>query len=241
MIMKNLEQEKTFTKNPRILCTGDKGFIGSHLAKKIGDYYGIDKKGGEDLMVCPLPKDVDVIYHLAADAFVEPSWEHPVYTLLNLQMTARLVHEYPKAKIIYVNTSASKNTSPYAFSKHSSAEYLKAFHTNYVNVMLPNVFGEGGGRVVEKFYGQKEVTVYGDGKQVRDYVHVDDIVDGLLKAAEWPVGDYFMGSGVGTTVLELAKGKKIKFEPTRKEDRECIVPNTTPNWKPTINVLEYIK
>jgi len=224
-----------------ILITGNLGFIGSKLHDKLPQALGVDKKLGEDLMVCPLPKDVDLIYHLAAQAFVEPSWEHPVFTLLNLQLTARLVHEYPNAKIIYVNTSASKESSPYGFSKHSSAEYIKAFHKNYVNITLPNVFGEGGGRVVELFQGKKEVTVYGDGKQIRDYVHVDDVVDGLLKAKDWSVGEYGMGSGIGTTVLQLAKGKKIKFAPARREDRECIVKNTTPNWKHKINILDYIK
>ena len=219
-----------------ILITGNLGFIGSRLHDKIPNAIGIDKQLGEDLMVYPLPKDVDVIYHLAAQAFVEPSWEHPLYTLLNLQLTARLVHEYPDAKIIYANSSASKDTSPYGFSKWVSGEYLKAFHKNYVNITLPNVYGEGSGRVVDVFKGQKEVTIYGDGKQVRDYVHVDDIVEGLLKAQNWPVGDYSMGSGIGTTVLELAKGKKIKYAPARREDREVIVPNNTPDWKAKIKL-----
>lgn len=225
----------------KILISGDKGFIGSALGKKIKNYYGIDKKGGEDLMVCPLPPDVDVIYHLAAQAFVEPSWEHPVFTLLNLQMTARLAHAYPNAKIIFANTSATKGSSPYGFSKHISGEYLKSFHNNVVNITLPNVYGEGSGRVVDIFNGKKEVTIYGDGKQIRDYVHVDDVVDGLLKAKDWPAGDYCMGSGKGTTLLELAKGKKIKFEPARREDRECVVPNTCPNWEAKLKVLDFIK
>ena len=64
---------------------------------------------------------------------------------------------------------------------------------------------------------------------------------GLIKAAEWDVGEYFMGSGVSTTVLELAKGKKIVFMPDRKEDVEVVVPNTTPNWQAEIKVLDYIK
>ncbi len=224
-----------------ILITGDLGFIGRNLGKKLEAYVGIDKQDGQDLMICDLPKNIDLIYHLAADAFVEPSWEHPLYTLLNLQLTARLVHEYPNVKIVYANTSASKESSPYGFSKKVSGEYLKAFHKNYVNITLPNVYGEGSGRVVDLFKGKKQVTIYGDGKQVRDYVHVDDVVEGLLKAQNWPTGDYSMGSGIGTDLLTLAKGKKIKFEPTRREDRECIVPNDTPDWKHSINVLDYIK
>jgi UDP-glucose 4-epimerase len=239
-IMKNLEQENLSTKNKKILLTGSDGFIGSRLKKKFPDAICIDKKSGNDLMVCPLPQ-ADIIYHLAAQAFVEPSWQHPVFTLFNLQMTARLAHTYPNAKIIYANTSASKNSSPYGFSKKSSSEYLKAFHSNVVDLILPNVYGEGSGRVVDIFKGQDEVTIYGDGKQVRDYVYVDDIVDALVKAKDWEAGEYSLGSNKGTTLLQLAKGKKITFESARKEDREVIVPNTTPNWKPKIKVLDYIK
>ena len=82
--------------------------------------------------------------------------------------------------------------------------------------------------------------MFGDGLQTRDYVHVDDLVQGLLKAQNWPIGEYFMGSGKSVTVLELAKGKQIDFQPERKEAREAIVPNTTPDWIPKIDVFEYI-
>ena len=225
----------------KILISGHLGFIGKKLHEKLPEAIGIDKKDGNDLMVCPLPKDVNLIYHLAAQAFVEPSWEHPLFTLLNLQLTARLVHEYPNAKIIYANTSASKESSPYGFSKHTSAEYLKAFHKNYVNIILPNVYGKGSGRVVDIFKASDDVIIYGDGKQVRDYVHVDDIVDGLLKAKDWEVGDYSMGSEVGTTLLELAEKKNVMFAPARREDKECVVKNTTPNWHYKTKVLDYIK
>lgn len=224
-----------------ILITGFMGFIGSHLTKRVDGYnIGIDLRDGNDLLTCPLPENIDIIYHLAAQAFVETSWQDPLTTLNNLQMTARLVHEYPNAKIIYANSSASKGSSPYGFSKEVSAEYLKAFHSNYVNLTLPNVYGEGSGRVVDIFKGQDEVTIYGDGTQIRDYVHVDDIVEGLLKAVEWPVGDYSMGSGISTSLLDLSKGKKINFMPARREDKEVLVPNTTPNWSAKINVMDYL-
>jgi len=93
---------------------------------------------------------------------------------------------------------------------------------------------------VDIFKADREVTIFGDGTHTRDYVHVDDIVDGLLKAKEWAVGEYFMGSGRSTNVLELAHGKKIRFAPERKEAVEVTVPNNTPNWNPTINVFDYL-
>ena len=56
-------------------------------------------------------------------------------------MTARIVKEYPEARIIYTASSATKETSPYGFSKWASGEYIKNFHKNYVICILPNVYG----------------------------------------------------------------------------------------------------
>ena len=85
------------------------------------------------------------------------------------------------------------------------------------------------------------MVIYGDGLQLRDYVHVDDIVEGLLLAIDWPKGEYEMGSGIKTSVLDLAKGKKITFAPARKEARESILTNNTSNWRSTTKVLEYLQ
>lgn len=222
-----------------ILVTGHKGFIGSKLFAKL-DAVGIDVKDGYNLITCTLPPDIHLIYHLAAQSSVEGSWGDPLHDVDNLKMTARLVKEYPKAKIIYANSAASINpVSPYGFSKKVCAEYLKTFHNEYISLVFANVYG-GERSVVDIFKGKEKVTVYGDGKQLRDYVHVDDLVEGLLKAKDWPNGEYFMGSGIATSVLELAEGKQITFAPARKEARESLIPNTTPNWKPTINVIEYL-
>lgn len=225
-----------------ILITGYKGQIGSLLAKRIDNFVGIDLKDGMNLITCELPKEIDIIYHLAAQSSVESSWHDPVHDMDNIRMTARLVKEYPKAKIIYANSAAAQDPqSPYGFSKWASGEYLKKFHKDYVSCVFPNVYGGSDKSVVDIFKGKEKVTVYGDGLQTRDYVHVDDIVEGLLLAQNWAVGEYFMGSGIPTTVLDLTDGKKINFAPARKEARESVLKNTTPNWSAKIKVLDYIK
>lgn len=225
-----------------ILITGHKGFIGSKLMEKIPDVIGIDIADGMNLLTCDLPKNIDTIYHLAAQSQVEPSWHDPLHDLDNIRITARLVKEYPSARIIYANSCASINiSSPYGFSKWASGEYLKKFHINFISCVFPNIYGPGSHSVVDIFKGKDKVTVFGDGTHKRDYVHVDDLVEGLLEAQKWPSGEYFMGSGITTLVLELAKGKEIEFAPPRREDAEVTVPNTTPSWTPTINVIDYLK
>lgn len=216
-----------------ILITGHRGFIGSRLHAKLPDAIGIDVREGHNLLSTTLPRDIDIIYHLAAQSDVMASWDDPVHDLDNIRITARLVKVYPNAKIIYANSCASIDPqSPYGFSKKVCADYLKIFHKNYVSCVFPNIYGEGSRSVIDIFKNKDEVTIYGDGEQTRDYVHVDDIVDGLILAKDWDVGEYFMGSGKNTTVNELAKGKKITYAPARKEPHDVVVPNTTPNWTP---------
>jgi len=116
------------------------------------------------------------------------------------------------------------------------------FHKNWVNLIFPNIFGNSPQSVVDKFKNAKEVTVFGDGLQVRDYVHVDDIVEAIVKSLEWDLGEYSLGSEVGVTVKELAEstGKTINYAPAKKEQREAVIPNTSPNWKPVINVFNFL-
>lgn len=236
----------------RILITGHEGNIGSRLLIRLSAYgfdhfangnyeiIGIDTKDGKNLLTCELPEDIDVIYHLAAHAPVEDSWKDPVRTVENLASTVRLVHKYPEAKIIFASTGASlKPQSPYGFSKFACNEYLKRFHDSAVILYFPNIFGIPRS-VVDIFRGKEEVVIYGDGEQTRDYVHVDDIVIGLDKAFNWEPGEYFMGSGVATNLLDLAEGKIVVFKPARKEQRESVLENNTPNWEPKINVIDYI-
>lgn len=229
-----------------ILITGHKGFLGSRLHDKLHElgieHDGVDLKDGQNLLTCELPWEPDIIYHLAAQSSVEASWHDPVHDLDNIRITARLVRAYPDAKIIYANSCASiSHKTPYGFSKWAAREYLDTFHANYVDCVFPNIYGPGSASVVDIFAGKTVAPIFGDGLAVRDYVHVDDIIEGLLKAKNWPVGTYFMGSGVGTRVLDLAKNRGIQWLPAREEEREIVVPNTTPDWEPTINVMEYIE
>lgn len=222
-----------------ILLTGHRGFLGSRLSREI-DAVGIDLKDGLNLLTCDLP-EANVIYHLAAQSSVEASWNDPTHDADNLKMLVRLVHWYPDAKIIYTNSAAAiDQASPYGFSKWACAEYLKRFHSNYVICTLPNVYGPGSRSVVDVFKDKEEVTIYGTGEHVRDYVHIDDIIRGLVKAKNWKPGEYQLGSGIPTTVLQLAEGKIVEFKDERQEAEESVLVNSTPDWNHTISVMDYL-
>ncbi|MFD2349053.1 NAD-dependent epimerase/dehydratase family protein [Nonomuraea ferruginea] len=85
--------------------------------------------------------------------------------------------------------------SPYAASKLSGETYLAAFRglygMEYTTLVLANVYGprqspEGEAGVVSIFtdalLGGTPTVVYGDGTQTRDYVYVDDVVEGFVRA-----------------------------------------------------------
>jgi UDP-glucose 4-epimerase len=122
--------------------------------------------------------------------------------------------------------------SAYGQSKFAAEGYLALYQRLYglpgVSLRLGNVYGPrqdplGEAGVIAIFCGKlgggERPTVYGDGKQTRDYVYVGDVVAAALAAAESEFsGPVNIGTGVETDVLELAAqlgeiGGVTDFEP----------------------------
>jgi UDP-glucose 4-epimerase len=107
--------------------------------------------------------------------------------------------------------------SPYGISKHTVEHYLYLFRLlyklNYTVLRYPNVFGprqspHGEAGVIAIFGGlmleNKTPKIFGDGKQLRDYVYVDDVVEANVLALSRGDGEIInIGSEKGTSVLEL--------------------------------------
>lgn len=87
-----------------------------------------------------------------------------------------------------------------------------------VILRLQNVYGEGQslrnpytGAVVQfaqKAQCDKPLHVYSDGGMIRDFVHVDDVIDAIVKSIQSNYGGdkiFNVGSGTPTTILDLAK------------------------------------
>ena len=108
--------------------------------------------------------------------------------------------------------------------------------------------------VVRKFIRQyqenKPLTVVGDGEQRRDFTHVDDITDGLIKIMSNGVSDslYHLGRGINYSINELTsmfKNAKISYVPLRKGEGDITLANYEEtfnklNWKATRNLQEWI-
>ncbi|HVY78375.1 MAG TPA: NAD-dependent epimerase/dehydratase family protein [Solirubrobacterales bacterium] len=122
--------------------------------------------------------------------------------------------------------------APYGQSKYAGEGYLALYERLYdlssVPLRLGNVYGPrqdplGEAGVIAIFCGRlregRRPTVFGDGKQTRDYIYVGDVVAAFIAAAGAETsGPLNVGTGIETDVLELVRqlgelGGSGDFEP----------------------------
>lgn len=202
-------------------------------------------------------RDVDTVVHLAADTRVMDSIEDPARNFdVNVVGTFRLLaamREMGTARLVNASTGgailgeapppvhegmAPRPASPYGAAKASAEAWCSAFAGSYgiasVSLRFSNVYGPLSfhkGSVVAAFMRRilrgAPLVVYGDGSQVRDFVYVDDLCEGIVAAMTTPgaPGVVQLGSGSGTSVgrliEEIAKvtgpgfRPRIDYEPFR--------------------------
>lgn len=107
--------------------------------------------------------------------------------------------------------------SPYGVAKKVVTDYLVTYRTlhdlEFTSLALANVYGprqdpHGEAGVVAIFAGRllagEPCTIFGDGRQTRDFVYVDDVVDAFVRAADRGSGLLCnIGTGRETSVNEL--------------------------------------
>jgi len=121
--------------------------------------------------------------------------------------------------------------SPYGVSKKAVLDYLLAYRElhslEFAALALANVYGprqdpHGEAGVVaifaERLLRGQTITIFGDGEQTRDFVYVDDVVDGFVRAATKGGGLVCnIGTGeetsVNTLFSEMAKQAGVVSEP----------------------------
>jgi len=98
------------------------------------------------------------------------------------------------------------------------ALYRRLFGIRYTVARITNPYGPGQpagrtaygviNRMIHLAIADRTLAIYGEGVQLRDYVHVDDVVQALLTMAAADRSDdrtYNVGSGTGTRLVDLAK------------------------------------
>ena len=254
-----------------IFVTGGVGFIGVNLIKRLVkeghnvvsvDNYSTGFKHNEiegckyyDFNVVKssdysnLMEKPDVIFHLGALARIQPSIKNPKSTIENNFNSTLNILEWARktnTEVIYAGSSSFHHGlygSPYAWSKYGGEELCKLHSEVYgINTSICrfyNVYEEG-----------KPLTITGDGEQRRDFTHVDDIVDGLIKCIgkNHKAEIFELGRGENFSINEIAE--MFNTDTTYIDARPGEYPTTLCdyskaqkdlNWKPTKNLKDYIE
>ena len=224
-------------------------------------------------------KPVDLIFNLAALARIQPSLTNPLKTIRNNFNSALHTLEWARGNNTPVVFSGSSTFhhglwgSPYAWSKYAGEQlcelYNKVYDLPTAICRFYNVYGEhqledGAYATVigifEKQYRDgKPLTVTGDGEQKRDFTHIDDIVDGLVRCGDALLGEgnsvvsgqaYELGRGTNFSINELAdmfgKDYPKEYIPARNGEYPFTLADYTKakgelGWNPTKDIKDYIE
>jgi len=219
--------------------------------------------------------EIDVIFHLAAHAGVRYSIQNLREVTSNNILGTINVFDFARQnnvkKVVYASSSSvygnpiytpvdedhPKNPiSPYAVSKLCGEIYADYYYREYnlpvTSLRFYTVYGPRGrpDMAIGKFFNlilqNKELIIYGDGEQLRDFTYISDIVDGLILSGEINnvSGEIFnLGYSKPISVNQLVdkmysiaeKPKKVKYIEKQKGDVDV----TYSDIKKAQSVLNY--
>ena len=225
--------------------------------------------------------EYDIIFHVGALARIQPSLKDPMTNIKNNVLSTLHIIELAKKNntpIVYAGSSSKHHApygSAYAWSKYAGEQLCKLYTECYdlptavcrfYNVYGPHQLVDGDYATVlgifERQYKNNEPLAITDkGEQRRDFTHVDDIVDGLIKCgrsllipnayhAKVSGEEFELGSGVNHSINEVAdmfgKDYPRKYVPSRKGEYDKTLctddkAHKLLGWKPTRTLQEYIE
>jgi len=202
--------------------------LNSHCELVVGDI-----KNYETCLNCC--QGIDIVVHLAANTGVGPSVEDPVADMkTNVFGTCNMLEAARKNSVkrfVFASSGAPVGecnppiheelpchpVSPYGASKLAGKGYCSAYYRTFgvetVALRFGNVYEPGSSRknsVIAKFIKQamqgETLEIYGDGKQTRDFIYIDDLIQAIrLSATVEGIGGHVfqIATNHETTVLEM--------------------------------------
>ena len=175
-------------------------------------------------------EDATVVFHLAGQPGVRPSWGNQFdrYVHDNIVATQRLLEalrQRPVRRLVFASSSSvygdaemfptkesalPKPISPYGMTKlaaeHLAFVYLRNFGVPATSIRYFTVYGPRQRpdmafcRFMDSLSRGEEIEVYGDGEQTREFTYVSDAVDGTVRAASADVVGQVINLGGGSRV-----------------------------------------
>lgn len=222
-----------------------------------------------------LENDFDVCYHLAGLSRIQPSFNNPDNTFHSNTLGTQRILDWCKTnntKVIYSGSSSKHHNpyqSPYALYKYLGEELCKMYREVYkmnieiarfYNVYGPNEIVDGDWAALIGIWRRqiregKSLTIVGDGEQRRDFTHVYDIVDGLIKISNSKNSHHDaweLGSGKNYSINDVARifvdkyncnlnyvpNQKGNYRVTLREHNDAV---EILGWKPQDRLKDYIE
>jgi UDP-glucose 4-epimerase len=194
---------------------------------------------GDDALLKKVLSDCDCVFHLAAMPSVQQSIIAPLESnRRNLDITLQILvatRDAGVGRVVFASSSSvygeanpedalhPQPLSPYAVQKCAAEQYARLFHRLYalpvVTLRYFNVFGPRQdydspyagvvARFCKAILNSRPITIYGDGRQSRDFTYIDNVISANLLAAAAPeekiAGRIFdCATGTSVSVIELA-------------------------------------
>ena len=237
----------------KILVTGHKGFIGSHVYEYFTDL-GFEVDGydrPDDLGDFKTDKIYDVVIHLAANAAIREAVENPDLFWENNVEKSKPIFDYCREnniRCLYASSAAVYEWWINAYGISKKVNEVQA-PPNSVGMRFFNVYAEKVSRTDMLYRMLEDKTATYLTRHKRDWIHVDDIVSAiatLIPSSYTGVLD--VGTGDPVSVIDLATKMGMGHLPIKEDtpgerDITCADPSKLMElgWRPTINILDTVK
>lgn len=212
----------------KILITGSKGYLGSHLFEKLAlNYEVVEYNRGDDLG--SLIKGCDIVYHFASNVNLT---EKVIWNNIenDLHLTINLLEKCVENNVKTIFYASSGGTvygpargpikeehttvpiSPYGMLKLTIENYIKfycdLYNFNYVLLRISNPYGGNTKKgiiyhILNAMKEEKPFILWGDGSHVRDFIYIDDLIKAVILLGFNLHGTFNIGTGRGTSIKKL--------------------------------------
>jgi UDP-glucuronate decarboxylase len=173
-------------------------------------------------------------------------------------------HVHPQPESYWGSVNPIGPRACYDEGKRCAETLFFDYHRQHgMNIKVARIFNTYGprmhpedGRVVSNFIVQalqnQPITIYGDGSQTRSFCYVDDLIEGLMRLMDSPVGvtgPMNLGNPAEVTVLELARKiialvgsrsrlvhKRLPTDDPMRRQPDITLASSILDWQPTVEL-----